>query len=59
MGKRAWFELGLGVAGTVYLVRVFFQNISSPLLALLVVMLAAYQLAGSIARETSLDFPYY
>jgi hypothetical protein len=47
MGKRAWFELALGVSGTVYLVLVFFQNISSPLFAWLVITLAAHQLIGS------------
>jgi hypothetical protein len=47
MGKKAWFELGLGVAGTVYLVLVFLQNISSPLFALLVITLAVYELFES------------
>ena len=47
MRRKDWFELGLGVAGTVYLVLVFSQNISSPLFALLVVTLAAYELVES------------
>jgi len=47
MGKKVWFELTLGVAGAIYLVLVFFQNISSPIFALVVVTLAGYQLIGS------------
>ncbi len=47
MRKRAWFELALGAAGAIYVILVFSQNISSPIFAAVVVMLAGYQLIGS------------
>jgi hypothetical protein len=47
MAKKALFELALGAAGAVYLMLVFAQNISSPLFGLVLVTLAAYELAES------------
>lgn len=47
MTKRLIRELGLGVAGAVYLILVFFRNIYSPLVALLLVTLATYELIDS------------
>ena len=47
MTKRLIRELGLGIAGAVYLILVFFRNIYSPLLALLLVTLAAYEIIDS------------
>jgi hypothetical protein len=47
MTKRLIRELGLGIAGLVYLILVFFRNIYSPVIAVVLVSLAAYVLIDS------------
>ena len=47
MTKRRIRELGLGIAGAVYLILVFCRNIYSPFLALVLASLSAYELIDS------------
>jgi nicotinamide riboside transporter PnuC len=47
MKKKFLRELVLGLAGAVYLAFVFFQNIYSPLFALVLVTLFTYELVDS------------
>ncbi|MBZ5578111.1 MAG: hypothetical protein LAP40_16235 [Acidobacteriia bacterium] len=47
MSKKAVRGWALGIGGVVYLEVVFFQNIYSPFIAGLLVVLAAYELVDS------------
>lgn len=47
MTKRGIRELGLGIAGAVYLALVLFRNIYSPFFALVLISLAAFELIDS------------
>ena len=47
MSRTALINLGLMIAGGAYVLFVFVQNISSPLIALLLVMATTYRLVDS------------
>ena len=47
MTKKSIREIGLGIAGVVYLILVFSRNLYSPLFALVLVSLATYELIDS------------
>lgn len=47
MRRKALRELVLGTTGAIYLALVFFQNIYSPLFALVLVTLFTYELVDS------------
>jgi hypothetical protein len=46
IGKRAFRDLAICGAGLVYLALVLFVNLDSPILGMLLIVLAGYELVG-------------